>query len=168
MAERATPEEAVAKAAAFLGGFRTLMLATCGEGGMPDASYAPFVRGRHNVFYVYVSQLARHTANLSASRQASVLVIENEDTAREVFARRRLTFRCTAEPIERHSSHWDRVMDRFGVQFGEVIEFIRPLEDFVLFALRAESAVFVEGFAQAHRFEGELLGRLASINDGGF
>jgi len=165
VAERLTTEQAAARAAEFLGGFRALVLATTGNDGTPDASYAPFVRGNDNVFYIYVSRLARHTSNLDATGQASVLLIENEADAEEIFARKRLTLRCAVWPIDRHDARWAAVMDRFAVQFGSVIELIRPLEDFVLFALEPTVATYVEGFAQAYRLENAELDCFFAVND---
>ena len=157
---RLSAGEAAQEARTFLGRFRTLVLATASPGGEPDASYAPFVRGAGNALYVYVSQLARHTANLAQTGNASVLFIASEEATDELFARHRLTFRCRASVIERESPEWRAVLDRFETQFGDVVGLIRPLEDFVLFELRPEHATYVRGFAQAYRLEGPELSML--------
>ena len=54
----------------FLGSCRTLILATADEDGTPGASYAPFIRDTHNCFYIFVSELARHTAVLASTARA--------------------------------------------------------------------------------------------------
>jgi putative heme iron utilization protein len=154
-----------AQAQAFLAGFRSAVLATAAPDGAPDASYAPFVRLDDGAFHVYVSGLAAHTRNLAATGRASVLLIEPEKAAAEIFARRRLTFGCRAEPVARASPRWDRVLDLFAAKFGAVVDLVRPLEDFVLVRLAPESALFVRGFANARRLGGEELAALGEVND---
>ena len=162
-----SPTYAVAVAAAkdFLGTFRTLILASADVRGTPQASYAPFVRADEDTFYIYVSRLARHTANLAGSSQVSVLFIEDEQTSEELFARRRLTLCCAVQAIDRESSLWHEKLDLFEKKFGEVATLIRPIEDFVLFALAPKRATYVEGFAKAYTFEGALLQMLLGCSD---
>ena len=50
---------------AFPARFQTLQLATVSADGLPEASYAPFVADQGR-YWVYLSDLARHTANLLA------------------------------------------------------------------------------------------------------
>ncbi len=43
---------------------QTLMLSTASIDGIPDISYAPFVRGPDGAFYIFVSKLTSHSINL--------------------------------------------------------------------------------------------------------
>ena len=157
--------ETAAEAAAFLGGFKTLQMATASAAGEPETSYAPFVRIADNHFYVCVSDLAAHTGHLAATGRASVLLIEDESAASQLFARRRLVFECGAEQVERDTARWRTVMDLFERKFGEVMELIRPLADFRLFALVPRHGTFVKGFGQAFRINGPALDALRRVND---
>ena len=157
--------EAAAEAAAFLGGFKTLQMATASAAGEPEASYAPFVRTGDNDFHVCVSDLATHTGHLAATGRASVLLVEDESAASQLFARRRLVFECGARRVERDTARWRTVMDLFERKFGEVMGLIRPLADFRLFALAPRHGVFVKGFGQAFRITGPALDALRRVND---
>jgi putative heme iron utilization protein len=151
----------------FLNANQSLILGTVSDDGEPNASYAPFVRNDDSAFYVYVSELAQHTPCLLANGKCSVLVLEDEAMSSEIFARRRLTFACSATPIERESSAWITLMDVFEAKFPKTMPMLRPLKDFVLFQLTPERGTYVRGFAQAYRFTGEDLENLHHINDAG-
>ena len=160
-------EDRADEARSFLAGFRALQLATVSADGEPEASYAPFVMRADGAMCVYVSELARHTANLRARGRASVLFAAAEADSPELFARVRLTFACAAHHIDRDSEPFEELLDRFDAEFGEVMKMIRPLEDFHLFALVPESGTYVRGFAQAYRFVGAQLREFGHIRDRG-
>ena len=157
--------ETADEAMAFLGSFKTLQMATASAAGEPEASYAPFVRTGDNAFYICVSDLSRHTGHLAATGRASVLIVEDESAAAQLFARRRLVFECDAEQVERGTERWHTMMDLFERKFGEVIGLIRPLADFRMFALSPRRGVFVKGFGQAYRIAGPALDALRKVND---
>jgi putative heme iron utilization protein len=161
-----TPSEPVLEEACeFLTGFRSLVMATVSADGIPDASYAPFVRIDDNAFYVNLSDLSTHTANLLATPSVSVMFLQAEEHSKQLFARKRLGFDADAEIIRRDSPPWGRIMDLFEQKFGDVVELIRPLEDFRLFRIQPRRGVFVRGFAQAFPIEGPDLERLRVVND---
>ena len=96
----------VVEAGEFLAGFRTLLMATVSVDGVPDASYAPFVRIDDNAFYVNLSELSTHTGNLLATPRASVMFLQAEDDSKQLFARKRLSFDSDAGLVERDSTRW--------------------------------------------------------------
>ncbi|MEM7251256.1 MAG: pyridoxamine 5'-phosphate oxidase family protein [Pseudomonadota bacterium] len=155
------------EAASFLAEFRSAVLSTVDENGEPEASYAPFVRLDDNAFYVYISDLSKHTRNLRETPKASVFLVEDESTAAQIFARKRLTFSCTATMIERETPDWTRVLNQFDEKFGEVMEVLRPMQDFRLYRLAPQGGIFVKGFAQAYRITGPSLDEISHINDVG-
>lgn len=128
---------------------QTLLLATRSEAGGADISYAPFVRDGM-IFYIYVSQLAKHTHNLIAIPQASVMLIEPEAEAKNLFARQRLTFDCSAMEIARSDNQYHRQLDALAAKFGSIVDVLRTLPDFRLLALTASRGLFVGGFGKAY------------------
>ncbi|MEK7090081.1 MAG: pyridoxamine 5'-phosphate oxidase family protein, partial [Patescibacteria group bacterium] len=147
------------RARGFFAGRMTLILGTAGKDSKPTASYAPFVPqfdlGRLRL-YVYTSTLSQHTSDMVDSRKASALLLEDEQEAKNLFARKRITFSCDARHIVRQTHEWLYIMDRFRDRFGMDFDPIRALGDFVLFRLEPTEAVYVEGFGQAYRLNGEL------------
>ena len=162
---RAPTEEIIAEAGKFLGGFRTLLMATVSAEGVPDASYAPYVRIDDGAFYVNLSALSTHTGNLLSTPRVSVMFVQAEDDTKQLFARKRLSFDADAEPIARHCDLWYRILDLFGAKFGEVIDLIRPLLDFTVFRLQPRGGVYVRGFAQAYTLATGELERIRQVND---
>ncbi|MEA5463426.1 HugZ family pyridoxamine 5'-phosphate oxidase [Leptothoe sp. PORK10 BA2] len=136
---------------AFPQQFRSVILSTVSADGMPQASYAPFLMDDDRTLYIYVSGLSAHTANLKQTRRASVLLIEDEAATKEIFARRRLTYECSAAPLPRDTSQWQTLIDRFEQQFGQVIGLMKDLPDFQVFQLQPQAGQFVIGFGAAYR-----------------
>ncbi len=139
--------------------FQSLQLATVSADGQPEASYAPFVAD-HGCYYVYLSDLARHGANLREKGRASVLFIEGEERAKHPFARERLTLRCEATECPRGSERFEAVLDLFEHRFGKFVQMVRPLGDFRLFELRPEAGSYVAGFAKAYVLDGDDLANI--------
>lgn len=144
--------------------FQTLLMATANEAGEPNASYAAYVREGAD-FYVYVSELAAHTRNLATQGQASVLFIENEADCKNLFARRRATFQCTAHPIPREDGRFAGIIDAFTAKFGATMDVLRDMRDFHLYRLHPLKCTYVAGFARAFVVDGEALGTVRHIND---
>ena len=144
------------EALAFREQLRSVVLATVGQDGQPEASYAPYVSDEDNIL-VFVSALARHTQNLLAGRGASLLFIEDERSAGNPFARKRLVLACSATPVPREHPDWNVMLDRFAARFGKLIDTLRGLGDFSLIRLTPVSGTYVRGFGQAFRLEGTRL-----------
>ncbi len=146
------PDELVGELTALRESQCSVILATVGSGGYPEASYAPYVSDERDTFYILVSQLARHTRNLEANCKASLLFIEPEDSARQIFARRRLTYRCEAELIARDAPQWAAQLAAMQRCFGAVVDQLSRLADFRLFRLVPLEGRYVRGFGQAFQW----------------
>ncbi len=129
---------------------QTLLLSTASVNGIPDLSYAPFVRDELGCFYVFISELAAHTANLSSNPQASVMFVRPESESSNLFARERAVFQCEAKEIGRDDNLYGMQLQALQNQFGEIIGVLRSLTDFHLFALNPISGRYVAGFGQAY------------------
>jgi hypothetical protein len=162
---RAANESIVVEAGEFLAGFRSLLMATVSADGIPDASYAPFVRIADNAFYVNLSELSTHTGNLRSTPRVSILFLQAENDSKQLFARKRLSFDADAAPVQRDSACWCEVMDLFADKFGDIMDLIRPLQDFDLFRIQPRTGVYVRGFAQAYPLGDSELARLRLVND---
>jgi heme iron utilization protein len=129
---------------------QTLLLSTASVTGVPDLSYAPFVRDEAGCFYIFISELAAHTANLLNNPQASIMFIRPESETPNLFARERAIFNCKVREIGRSEQIYTAQLKALQDQFGEVVHLLRSLSDFHLFALCPESGQYVAGFGQAY------------------
>ena len=70
----------------FLNGFDSLCMSTVDSEGWPLISYAPFVVDDNRSFYVFLSDLAKHTSYLRESGKASVMFIEDENATAQILS----------------------------------------------------------------------------------
>jgi heme iron utilization protein len=154
------------EAIAFKGLFKTVQLATVNAQGVPEASYAAYVE-RDNRFYIYVSELATHCANLRETGLCSAMFVESEKDAGHLFARKRLVFKCTAQEVERSSARFDEVMALFYEKFGNFMDAIGKLTDFHMVELTPTHGSYVAGFAKAYHLNGQDLLQITHRNDQG-
>ncbi|EKA7355069.1 heme utilization protein HutZ [Vibrio vulnificus] len=144
---------------------QTLQLATVDADGRPNVSYAPFVQNQEG-YFVLISKIARHARNLLENPQVSLMMIEDEEGAKQLFARKRLTFDAVASVIERDTQLWHQVITQMEERFGEIVSGLSQLEDFVLFNLKAERGLFVKGFGQAYQVSGDDLVDFVHLQEG--
>src|SRR5665647_2590797 len=111
----------------LIGAQQTLLLSTASATGVPDISYAPFVRDHAGVFYIYVSEMACHTANLLNNPQASILFIRPESESRNLFARERAVLSCGVKEIMRDDEIYTNQIQALQDKFGEVVSVLRSL-----------------------------------------
>jgi heme iron utilization protein len=156
-------EKAQAEYNSFLPEFQSVIISTISAAGIPNASYTPFVSDDAKNIYIYVSGLSTHTKNLHANPHVCVLFIEDEAKANQIFARRRLSFDCTASLIERESDPCNQVVEKFQGRFGQIIEVLRGLADFRIFQLTPTEGRFVIGFGSAYHISGNNLDQLVQI-----
>ncbi|UPQ90169.1 heme utilization protein HutZ [Vibrio sinaloensis] len=144
---------------------QTLQLATVDEQGRPNVSYAPFVQNQQG-YFVLISEIARHARNLQVNPNVSIMMIEDEQEAKQLFARKRLTFDAVATVVPRDSEQWQQVIAQMEQRFGEIIEGLSQLQDFVLFNFKAEKGLFVKGFGQAYQVAGDDLVDFVHLQEG--
>ncbi|MCR9675945.1 heme utilization protein HutZ [Vibrio alginolyticus] len=144
---------------------RTLQLATVDVEGRPNVSYAPYVQNQEG-YFVLISKIARHARNLLENPNVSLMMIEDEESSKQLFARKRLTFDAVANVVERDTEMWHQVVGQMKERFGEIIDGLSQLEDFVLFNLKPESGLFVKGFGQAYQVSGDDLVDFVHLQEG--
>ena len=156
MSQSVNSKEILKEAADLARQFKTVQLATLNPAGNPEASYTPYIKqaGR---YYIFISELATHTANILGHPILSLFFIQNEADAKNLFARRRLTIECSATSIPREHQQWDTLLDAFQSEHGPTVEVLRSLPDFHLFELTPSTASYVKGFGQAFTLEGANL-----------
>ena len=147
----------------FKDSVKTLALATLTEELKPNISYAPFVEDDSGSFYVFLSQLAHHTQDLLSHSVASVLLIEDEQNTRQLFARQRITYECQVDIVLPNDQDYELILDSLHHRFGNIIELLRNLPDFILFKLEPYHGQYVLGFGKAYNLIGDDLNELEHI-----
>ncbi|MEM9397850.1 MAG: pyridoxamine 5'-phosphate oxidase family protein [Pseudomonadota bacterium] len=146
----------------FIRDRRSLQIASVDQDGVPFASYAPFAADDRS-FYVVLSDIAVHGKNLLQESRGSVLLIEDEDAAEELFARRRVSYQIRAEAPEVDSAEWSTGVELLEERLGKMPRMLSELDDFRVFRLHPVSGRYVKGFGAAYALAGGLLGQ-ASVD----
>jgi putative heme iron utilization protein len=131
----------------------TLLLATNSADYVPHVSYSPFAY-REGHYYILVSDIAQHGQNLKQQPALSIMLIEDEQDAKSLYARVRLTYDATAKSIDKTSAEGRLALDELATRFGEIIDNLSKLNDFELYAITPDNGRFVKGFGQAFTIDG--------------
>lgn len=132
----------------------TLHLATIDKDGQPNASYAPFIF-HNNQYAVLISEMAKHARNLQQVEKASLMLIEDEATARELFARKRLTHSVSSNLVDKGSEQGQVLLEKLKQRYGDRIDELGKLGDFHLFAFTPLDGLFVKGFGKAFKLNAQ-------------
>lgn len=143
---------------------KTLQLSTLSAEGRPNASYSPFVTDDDGNFYIFVSQLAHHTQDLLTNSEVGILLIEDEGHTRQMFARQRISYQCGVEVVTIESDDYEPMLKALKQRFGNVINTLRPLPDFILIRLHPYNGQFIKGFGKAYNLVGNNLLELKHID----
>ena len=127
------------------------------------ASYAPFVEDDNGNFYIFVSQLASHTQDLQLNPEASILLLQDEQDTRQIFARQRISYQCNVKTIPPEDEEYPRILERMEQRFGNIIDLLKTLPDFVLFQLTPYEGLYVKGFGKAYKLVGDNLLELEHV-----
>ena len=92
------------------------------------------------------------------------MLVEPEGQAENIFARKRVTFDCDVEVLERDSEDWQKIMSLFDDCAGELMQTLRLLADFHLIRLKPNSGLFVKGFGKAYEISGARMDDLSHVN----
>ncbi len=136
---------------------RSLQLSTIGVDGIPHCGYTPYLHRAPGTFYIFVSQLAAHTRHLLANGTVAIMIIADEQSTSQIFARMRVNYLCEAKRIAPDSSDYALVLDDYQQRHGKMAGLLRQLPDFVLFQLQPKSGQFVMGFGKAYTLTGNDL-----------
>ena len=146
---------------------RSAILASVDSKAQPLSSYAPVWVDDDRRFHVYISSLAKHTSQIKRSGLASVMIIEDESEADNLFARKRLTVDCRVEVVDRNTEDWEATMGRMEKRLGETVSSLKGLTDFDLIRLIPSEGRLVLGFGRAYRLFGNGLREIGYIGGGG-
>ncbi len=145
--------------------FNTILLASLSKDNKPHISYSPLLRYQGE-YYLYISEVAAHCQNLRTnSDSAQVMFIENEDKAKSILARKRLTYDVSVKFLPR-DDFFNKVYDSFEERVGKNagLAQVRGMEDFHLVKIQFKEGRFVKGFGQAYSIDEQ--GKIGHVRGG--
>ncbi len=151
----------------FIHTLKSVILSTLSNDTTPFGSYAPFVYDQHR-YYVFISDIATHAQNIMHMPKAGLLFIEDEKSAANIFARKRISMQCEVHKISRDDALFQRVMVRFEEKFDTgMMEMLRNMQDFNLYECLPKSGEATFGFGEAYTLGGEYCEELIPRRGGG-
>ncbi len=129
---------------------QTLILSTLNSQGLPESSYAPYVRDEQGTLYIFVSDLASHTQNMLNRGRVSAMIIQDEKDCKNPFARERVIFDCDVIEIEAGNEHFKQHLSAMWEKFGDTVALLQSLSDFHFLALKPISGKYIAGFGQTY------------------
>ncbi len=150
----------------FISRFQSVSMGTVDEDGFPFSSYAPFVYHEHR-YYIFISDIAKHAQNLKRKPKVSLLFIEDESKAENIFARKRISLQCTSSLVSRDDRRFEEVMNSFKEKFSEgTVSMLMGMQDFNLYELATEYGEATFGFGEAYNIGGEYMEELVPRTGG--
>ncbi|NQZ31678.1 MAG: pyridoxamine 5'-phosphate oxidase family protein [Oceanospirillaceae bacterium] len=145
-------QQLLAECLALQQSFSSLLLATADISGEPLTSFAPYVEVDGS-FYVLLSDLAQHTCNMQENPRASVMFIEAEESAKNIYARRRAVIQVSVHQLGRTSERSVNVLELMLSRHGGTVAVLKGLSDFNVYELRPITGRYVIGFAKAYDWD---------------
>ena len=140
-------EKTSANMVEFIDSFKCVIISS-DFGEHCTASYPPFVRDGEKI-YVLLSEIAEHYASIkNAPKKVQILFLQNENEAKTIFARRRVSFNASAEFTPKN----DEILAKFEEKFKNesAFEMIKKMSDFHIVKFALGKGRLVNGFGAAY------------------
>ena len=139
----------------FIDSFQSVVINSLDENKNPFSSYAPFVK-YENSYYVYLSNMAKHSKNLKNNKKSSIFFCEDENSCENIFARKRVIMQCNTTIIEKDSKKYNSILDSFEKKFDKkMVQTLRAMSDFNVYEFKAFYGEAIFGFGKAYNLGGE-------------
>ncbi|WP_419769605.1 MAG: HugZ family protein [Candidatus Marinarcus sp.] len=139
----------------FLKSFKSMVISTLDSNTNPFTSYAPFVYSQEK-YYIFISDIAKHSQNLKAHKELSIFFIEDEQECENIFARKRVVLECSSTLIDKKSDTHNAILNQFEATHGKTVKMLRKMSDFNLFELSVKKGEAVFGFGKAYDITNDL------------
>jgi hypothetical protein len=134
-------------------------LGTCSD-NQPFVSMVAFsVNNNFTEFYILISQLAKHSKNITENKKISLMLCQPETEADNPQTLARVSMTGKAELVERNTEKYLSAKNSYLIK-NKNAEMYFGLGDFQLYKLKIEKARFVAGFAKTFNLSIESLQNL--------
>lgn len=139
----------------FINSIKSVCINSLDDKEFPFSSYAPFVK-YNGKYYVYLSLMAKHSQNLIINNKCSLLLIEDENNCKNIFARKRVSLQCHSKRFKQNSTEEKEVLEQFKIKFDEeMINTLSSMADFYIFEFSPTYGEAVFGFGKAYNLGGK-------------
>lgn len=131
--------------------------------GEPNLAMVAYAFDRTlSVFYIHVSRLGKHTADMESDPRVSLLITEADDHRTDPQTLARVSLRGVAEVLPRTDPGYAEVKKIYLERFPAA-EQLFSLGDFNLWRITLQGGRFVAGFGRAFNLVPEILKKVSSL-----
>jgi heme iron utilization protein len=131
--------------------------------GEPNLAMVAYVFAKDfSAFYIHVSKLGKHTADMENDPHVSLLIVEVDDHRADPQTLARVSIRGSAEILPRTGADYAQVKEIYLQRFPES-ERLFSLGDFNLWTITPKGGRFVAGFGRAFNLVPEGLRKISSL-----
>lgn len=141
---------------------RVAALGTLHDGEPNLAMVAYAVAEDFSSFYIHVSKLGKHTADMENDPRVSLLIAETDDHRADPQTLARVSIRGTAEILPRTDPNYSQVKSIYLQRFPEA-EQLFSLGDFNIWKITPRGGRFVAGFGRAFNLVPEALRKVSAL-----
>jgi nitroimidazol reductase NimA-like FMN-containing flavoprotein (pyridoxamine 5'-phosphate oxidase superfamily) len=141
---------------------RVAALGTLHDGAPNLAMVTYAVAEDFSSFYIHVSKLGKHTADMENDPRVSLLIAETDDHRADPQTLARVSIRGTAEILPRTDPNYSQVKSIYLQRFPEA-EQLFSLGDFNIWKITPRGGRFVAGFGRAFNLVPEALRKVSAL-----
>jgi putative heme iron utilization protein len=141
---------------------RVAALGTVHEGEPNLAMVAYSFAEDFSAFYIHVSRLGKHTADMESDPRVSLLITEMDDRRPDPQTLARVSIRGTADVLPQSGPGYAQVRQNYLERFPEA-EQLFSLGDFNLWKITPKGGRFVAGFGRAFNLVPEGLRKVSTL-----
>lgn len=149
--------------ASLIRSIRVAALGTLHEGEPNLAMIAYAFADDFSAFYIHVSKLGKHTADMESDPHVSLLIVETDDRRPDPQTLARVSLRGAAELVPRTDSSYSQIRKIYLERFPEAEQFF-SLGDFNLWKITPKGGRFVAGFGRAFNLVPESLKKVSTLS----
>jgi putative heme iron utilization protein len=133
------------------------------HGGEPNLAMVAYAFAEDfSAFYIHVSRLGKHTADMETDPRVGLLIAETDDGRRDPQTLARVSLRGPAEIIPRDAPEYSPIRSLYLGRFPEA-EQLFSMGDFNLWRITPKGGRFVAGFGRAFHLVPEALRNVSAL-----
>lgn len=132
---------------------KSLIITVNSKINYPEIGYAPYIF-LNNFFYIFSSELSPHIKHLLCHKKGTFMIIEDENKAKNIWARIRLKFEAQIKIVDRKENNYNKVCSQIENVHGNTLSLIKQFNDFHLIKISPIKGSIITGFGKAFILNG--------------
>ena len=132
---------------------KSLIITVNNKINYPEIGYAPYIF-LNSFFYIFSSELSPHIKHLLYNKKGTFMIIEDENKAKNIWARIRLKFEAQIKIVDRKENNYHKICNHIETAHGNTFNLIKQFNDFHLIKISPIKGSIITGFGKAFILDG--------------